>query len=872
MAPSENLTDHGHARRLAGVAWVMLLIFGLTAAIWGIFRYSVEVKQEIDTLAIANSDSLQWALAQLEVEYDQLRIATLQIKVEDRASLREFSRRFDIFYSRVHTVLDGRGFSDVVANSNVKDDVTAVDNFANDTAKIIDSGPGPLIAALPALTKEMEALAPSVREISLQGVREFTAEAKRQRERVFYALVRLAVLTSALLAALSAGLLAMWWLWLYGLRQARSQRVSKARLEAVIGTSLDAVIVVDQKGVVTEFNGAAEKIFGYSHHEAMGRKIGELIIPDHLIAAHEAGMRRYSRTGETRIIGHGLVELEAKRKDGSLFSAELSLSSTRIGPEEYFVSYLRDITARVAAEQELINARDKAMEGQRAKAAFVAVMSHEMRTPLNGLLGTLDILRETQLTKEQRRFVNAMEQAGNILLQHVNDVLDMERLDAGKLSFAHVGFDPGELATQIIEAQRNEAAARGNRLDYEVVGHAPGHVIGDPMRIRQVLLNLVGNAIKFTHQGTIRIEIEYYEAQSEIEFRVIDSGIGISANDAERIFDDFVTLDPDQSRSQTGTGLGLGIARRLVHAMGGTIGVESEPGEGSVFWFSLPANKSVGARPLTAPETSPAHTGGDPVPALEILVVEDNDINRVVLCEMLRRAGHTPFEARTGREGVEAAAKRRFDAILMDLNMPEMNGIEATQTIRSVPGPNQRAAIIAITANILPEARAELEQAGVGLVVPKPISRKSLEKALHDALLPQQRKPAVQVSAPPPSPPEDETIADLAEALGPEKFQQVCEKFVVEGDLHIDTLRKTLDQGDLEAHARIAHKFSGAAALMGLELLHMALKHQENISREGDAEGAQEGYCEITEAWDAAAKRINAIGNSPIAGARAKSD
>lgn len=856
MAPSEDMSRQDNVRRLASVAWVILLLFGLTAAILGIFRYSVEVKQEIDTLAIANSDSLQWALAQLEVEYGQLRVATLNTDAENCASLQEFSRRFDIFYSRVHTVLDGRGYDKVIANTGVKDDVVAVEAFTVDAAKIIDAGPAPLIAALPELAQRLETLAPSVRAISLQGVREFTSEAKRQREQVFFALVRLAVLTSALLAALSAGLLAMWWLWQFGLRQARSQKASKARLEAVIGTSLDAVIVIDRKGIVTEFNGAAENIFGYSHDEAIGHKLSELIIPDHLVAAHDAGMRRYARTQETRIIGHGLIELEAKRKDGSLFSAELSVSSTRIGPDDYFISYLRDITARVAAEQELINARDKAMEGQRAKAAFVAVMSHEMRTPLNGLLGTLDILRETRLTNEQRRFVHAMEQAGHILLQHVNDVLDMERLDAGKLSFAHVGFDPGTLATQIIEAQRNEAAARGNKLEYEIVGDHPGHVVGDPMRIRQVLLNLVGNAIKFTMQGTIRIEIEYYGAQSELEFRVMNSGIGISQTDAERIFDDFVTLDPDQSRSQTGTGLGLGIARRLVHAMGGTIGVESEPDDGSVFWFSLPANRATGVKAPPPPEASALQDGLGTAPSFDILVVEDNDINRVVLCEMLRRAGHTSFEARTGREGVELANTRPFDAILMDLNMPEMNGIEATQTIRNAPGPNQRTAIIAITANILPEARAELEQAGVGLVVSKPISRKALEKALHDALRPQNRVPMPKT---PIAASGDETIADLAAALGAEKFRQVCEKFVTEGELHIATLKKTLEDGDLQTHASIAHKFSGAAALMGLELLHMALKHQENISREGDMEAAVEGYDEVTETWVDAAKRVNNI-------------
>ncbi|MBD3788099.1 MAG: PAS domain S-box protein, partial [Sphingomonadales bacterium] len=471
-----------------------------------------------------------------------------------------------------------------MTNPDVASAVERITRFTTQTAAIVDRGPEALRAALPALRLSTAARAEHVRTVSLQGLREFTEEAKLQRERVFLALVRLALLTTALLGVLTAGLIALWWLWRFGMRQARSLRAAKARLEAVIGTALDAVIVIDQDGRVTEFNPASERIFGYQRDEAIGRRLADLIVPRAQAAAHERGFRRYLETGEARIVGRGLISLEARRRDGSKFPVELSVSTTRIGKRQVFVSYLRDITDRVSAERELIEARDRAMQGERAKAAFVAVMSHEMRTPLNGLLGTLDLLRETPLNTEQGRFVQAMEQAGQILLQHVNDVLDVERLDAGKLSFQRTAFDPAALAAQLIEAQRDAAAARGNRMELETLGALPGALEGDPIRIRQVLLNLIGNAVKFTTQGLVRVEIEYHAAAAELEFRVIDTGVGISPEDAERIFEDFVTLDPAQSREHTGSGLGLGIARRIIQAMGGRIGVESEPNEGSVFW------------------------------------------------------------------------------------------------------------------------------------------------------------------------------------------------------------------------------------------------------------------------------------------------
>ena len=896
----------------------------LMAAAGGLYRYGVAVQSDINNLAIANSDSLQWSLAQLEVEYYHMDSALIRAEPAKPESLDDFSRSFDVFYSRVNTIIEGNGFAKVISASGAGPSIARIDRFLKETAAIVDAGPEAVAAALPALRDRTEALVQDVRMVSLEGVRSFAERAKTQREQVFASLLLLASLTAGLLAAVSAGFVATWWLWRFGMRQTRSLSAAKARLEAVIRTSLDAVVVVDHESRVIEFNGAAEKVFGYTREEALGRKLNDLIVPEHMKGSKEAGFKRYRAGGVPRIAGHGLVGLQARRKDGSVFPAEISVTATRIDKKEIFVGYLRDITARVAAERELIDARDAAMAGERAQAEFVAVMSHEMRTPLNGLLGTLELLGETRLDAEQRRYVGSMRRAGEVLLRHVNDTLDVERLDAGKLSLVRAPFSPLGVVEGIVQMQAGAAAIGGNTLMAHPEGPLPEAVEGDAMRVGQVLLNLVGNAIKFTRNGTITIEVEYHNDQELLEYRVIDSGIGIAPEQIDRIFDDFVTLDPELSREASGTGLGLSIARRLVRAMRGQIGVESEAGKGSAFWFTVPVPvvrrparaealptqalptqaQPNSARPtptLTAPspDTPGPDTPGEapllllrppglntwaeapaatvpslPVPhaasstetrqapaasacygdgTLDVLVVEDNDINRVVLCEMLRRGGHRFEEARDGIEGVDVAQRGPFDAILIDLNMPRMNGIEATERIRTGNGPNRHTPIIAITANVLPEARGRLEAAGVSRVISKPITRKILDLVLAEAIDTARGASDALAAPPAPVPPARaphmpaptrqkqntdqacetgrerpllnlETHRELAHTLGAELMARTVAQFLAEGDTMLAQLAPDAARHQPAATAALAHKFSGSAALLGAERLRITLK------------------------------------------------
>jgi CheY-like chemotaxis protein len=364
-------------------------------------------------------------------------------------------------------------------------------------------------------------------------------------------------------------------------------------------------------------------------------------------------------------------------------------------------------------------------------------MSHEMRTPLNGLLGSLELLEQGALDHGQRRHLATLRSSGELLLQHVNDVLDISRLDAAAYSFVRDAVDPAALLDEVAESQRARAAEGGNRIEL-VLPPEPGRpaLLGDPRSLRQALLNLLGNAIKFTRNGRITLAFTTGAETEEglaVEFRVTDTGPGIPPRDHARIFEDFVTLDASYGRQAEGTGLGLPITRRLVTAMGGEIGVDSRPGHGSSFWFrlSLPLDRS---RPAPAPEVAAPATdaalSAPSGPPLHLLMIEDNEVNRAILRAFLGKLGHAVDEAQDGAEGIRLAALRRYDLILTDISMPHVSGVEATRAIRAGQGASRDVPIVAVTAHALPDELAAFRAAGIDGVLTKPIRLRTLAETI----------------------------------------------------------------------------------------------------------------------------------------------
>ncbi len=791
-------------------------IFAVAVAVTalGVWYLSSDARQEIDALATANADSTQWSLAQAEVELLTFNNALLAAVVDQGdPDLAEVRNRFDVFYSRMNTLRSSPVFAEMRAIPEVKIALGAVDGFLQSAVPLIDGADTDLVAELAPLASKAQDLRSELRTISLAGVRVFAARSEDQRSRVASALFDLATLVFVLFVGLLAFVLALVWSVAIGRKRNTEIRLAQDRLRAVIRTSPNAVLVVARDGRVLDFNGAAERIFGYAPEEAIGQQMADLIVPDHLRAAHDVGMKRHLATGEKRVVDKGIVQLEAKHKSGQVFPVELTISTVESEDGEVFVSFIRDISKRVTAETELVAARDKALAGEKAKAELLAVMSHEMRTPLNGIIGSLELLADTELNPRQRKFVDVMATSGRMLLGHVNTVLDISRADAGQIEMTRKAFDPESLAETLVESLAFQAQKRGNTLGIRIVGQGIGQSVGDAARLRQVLVNLLGNAIKFTHDGQIMLELERLAGGDDVEFRVTDTGVGIPEADLDRIFHDFVTLDPSYTREVEGTGLGLGIAKRMVTVMGGEIGVESEPGEGTVFWVRLPLPRTSADEAPSLPRSVQARNEAPQVEGLSVLIVEDNEVNRLVLREMLDSLGCRITEARDGQEGVARAGEARFDLILMDISMPRLDGIGATRMIRDGDGPNAGTPIVALTAHALPDDIKRFQEAGMADVVIKPISKDRLARALaecarttstaqRDSLDKAQRAPARNAAM-------DELIA----TLGAERAETLLKAAAAELTEGLAVLSQTQDVATLGAHA---HKLAGTAALVGL--------------------------------------------------------
>ncbi|SDI09389.1 PAS domain S-box-containing protein [Salipiger marinus] len=796
--------------------WVLLSAPLIALCISGIMLLSRDAAKEIQSLATANSDSTQWSLAQVEVEFNGLEMALGVAR--SALPLEDLRRRFDIFYSRFATVADGAVYAPLAADPRAQLSYAAIRRFLAESVPLMDGLDSGLVAALPELRRKVSALRPEVRQISLTGVRVFSERADAQRHKVMRTLIRVTLLAAALVLALALGVAALLRLMYVARDEARHRQMANHRLAAVVSTSLDGIVVTNGAGRILDFNGAAETLFRLSRARVLGERASQLLFPPDCAESAEAGL--------AALAGRGRVRGEALRADGTRFPVELSVTLSERHGNVLRVIYLRDIVAQLAAEEELVVARDRAVAGEKAKASFLAVMSHEMRTPLNGMIGALELLATTDLGPDQQEYLSILRRSGDMLLSHVNDVLDLSRLEHGRFSFAQEPYVPGALAAEVVDALRAAAAARGNALALKLTDPALAEesVLGDAQRLRQALVNLVGNAVKFTENGEIRVDVA--RRGEDLELQVSDTGIGIPPDQLHRIFEDFVTLDSSYMRAAEGTGLGLGIVRRLVEGMGGQVLVDSMPGQGTTFTLRLPAPPAPAAALRPPVPASPP-----PLRPCRILLVEDNPVNRLVATAMLRKMGHKVTEAEDGASGLHLAEARQHDLILMDISMPGLDGIETTRRIRAGQGPNAATPIIALTAHALPQDMARFQAAGMTHTLTKPITWKALA-----AILAEVEPLASAVDA---DQAEDQVI-DIAvlqaaqEALGPKAFRDLRSRFLQETEAALADLAEMLSRGLApDRYAALVHRMSGSAAVFGASALHAALRRQEDLARAG---------------------------------------
>ena len=537
-------------------------------------------------------------------------------------------------------------------------------------------------------------------------------------------------------------------------RAEEALRQSEERYRLIADHATDVIWTMDAQGRFTYVSPAVHKLRGYSPAEVMAQGMAEALTPDSLALVAETFHAALSRVAAGLPVEPFRGELEQPRKDGMTVWTEVATNGLYNENGEFtgFVGITRDITERRRLEGELRLARQAAEDASRAKSDFLAHMSHEIRTPLNGILGLAQVLEREPLTPTQREMVRRLRVSGRALLSIINDILDLSKIEAGQLRLEPRPFALAPLLEQVTGLMAGPARDKGLALRTETPPELkanPGDdnrlgddLVGDDLRLEQILLNLVGNAIKFTERGEINLRVRTLARGANLitlRFEVEDNGIGIAPEVLPSLFNPFTQADSSITRRFGGTGLGLSISCRLVELMGGTIGASSTPGVGSLFWFELPFGR--------APRSPGRETCSEPAPlavgprlgGIPILVVEDNDINLEVVSHLLTLEGALVSLAQNGQEALDILRDRptAFAAVLMDCQMPVMDGLTATRHLRHQLGLNSLP-VIAFSAGVLPEERQQALDAGMNDFLVKPVDLNAMV-----AILQRWTRPAV---------------------------------------------------------------------------------------------------------------------------------
>lgn len=632
-------------------------------------------------------------------------------------------------------------------------------------------------------------------------------------------------------------------------------------VSAILNTANALVLVLDAEGRIVRFNQACVNTTGYIFEEIAGKRFSEVFLPPE------------TRVSVTSIFNHlraGKVQTQYEQdwltKEGE--RRVIAWSNTPLfnekGAVEYTIIAGINITERKRAEAALQQAKREAEAASRVKSEFLATMSHEIRTPMNGVIGMTGLLLETALTPQQRDFVGTIRSSGDALLTIINDILDFSKIESNKLELEQQPFDVGVCLEEALDLLAPQAVEKGLELACLIEPHVPKPVIGDATRVRQILVNLLGNAIKFTETGAVTITVTARSIEIarpyayEIQVAVKDTGIGIPAERMDRLFQSFSQIDASTTRRYGGTGLGLAISKRLTEIMGGRMWVESQVGAGSTFFFTIQveaASERLGASlqqdqplcPSRAPAASAAPLLAQRLP-LRILLAEDHLVNQKLALLLLERLGYRADVAANGLEVLEALHHQPYDVVLMDVQMPEMDGLEASRRIVQEWSLQQRPRMIAMTANALQGDREECLAAGMDDYLSKPIKIDALVKAL------QQCRPCYQPPCPtqvpiPAAPAIDQRVLQKLQAMlgdnGATLVEELTDCYLEEAPKLLQAMSAALNQGNLKALQQAAHTLKSSSADQGAMILVERCQELEALGRSGGLVGVAGKVAEV---------------------------
>ncbi|MCQ4347330.1 response regulator [Pseudomonas stutzeri] len=626
------------------------------------------------------------------------------------------------------------------------------------------------------------------------------------------------------------------------------RRQTESWYRGILESAPDAILVADADGLIRLANQRLEELFGYRNDELLGQPLASLAAP----AARETFARLHRQAAASGRPLSGVL-LEGRRRDGGTFPLEatLALLPSRAGAPRDLCAVLRDVAARQQAEHEMRQAREMAERAAQAKSDFLANISHEVRTPLNTIVGMSHLLGQTALHGPQDDYLRQIQQAGEQLRALVDDILDFSRIERGQLELQQTAFNPQELLDGLVGRFAERARSKGLRFACRADAALPAELVGDAQRIAQVLAQFLDNAIKFTQAGAIEIGVDGHrlsDRQIELDLYVRDTGIGLTAEQQAALFRSFYQADTSRTRQFGGTGLGLTLARKLAELLGGSVGAQSRHGEGSTFWLRVPLG--VGSPNLQ-----------QLLPRLElqgrrVLLAEDHDVNQRLLCKLLEHVGVQVDVAENGRQAVERVRARDYDLVLMDMQMPVLDGAGATREIRAL-GPRGQLPIVAISASAMAEDRRRCRAAGMDGFLAKPIKVEELYATLRQWC----RAPAAAAAPPPrPAAPDDAGLPTIPGLDSAEGLQRVMGDRALYRELLGNLLRREHDmphrlrlelaRGDHGAALRLAHTLKGLTATVGAGATSQAAAAlEQELRRKAPAETLEAALVRLEEAF-----------------------